>query len=192
MSHPLVVLRTVLAPRHEGSVNEWVGCARTKVLAPCAEETRPHLFQGKHLPPLKHELHSLWGCLLWLSWMQQSSTVVRCSPQLIQLIHKWEFEGQTSLSGEPRKPCPALHGQTRNSDAALSSPHGSPSPHSAGDSSGAVEKSNFSASDLQLKWGYLTRQGNVLIQADQEPESNFYGKRVCFTRQILKANSRIA
>lgn len=55
-----------------------------------------------------------------------------------------------------------------------------------------VEKSNFSASDLRLKQAYLTREGIVLIQADQEPESNFYGKKVCFNRQILKANSQIA
>ena len=117
------------------------------------------------------------------------------SPQLFRLIH---HKSNENLKGKPPflvsqgNPAQRLHRQTRNSDATLSSPHRSPSSYSSDDSSGAVEKSNFSASDLQLKWAYLTREGIVLIQADQEPESNFYGKKVCFNRQILKANSQIA
>lgn len=49
--------------------------------------------------------------------------------------------------------------------------------YSSDDSLGAAEKSNFSTSDLQLKWAPLTRESIVLIQADQEPESNFYGEK---------------
>lgn len=117
------------------------------------------------------------------------------SPQLFQLIHHISNEnlkGKLPFLVSQGNPAQCLHGQTHNSDATLSSPRGLPSSYSSDDSSGAVEKSNFSASDLWLKRAYLTSEGIVLIQADQEPESNFYGKKVCFNRQILKANSQIA
>lgn len=117
------------------------------------------------------------------------------SPQLFWLVH---HESDENLKGKPaflasqENPAQHLQGQTRSSDAALSSAHGSPSSYSSDDSLGAAKKSNFSASDLQLNWVYLTRKGIVLIQADQKPESNFDGKKVCFNRQILETNSQIA
>lgn len=117
------------------------------------------------------------------------------SPQLFGLVpHKSNenSKGKSPFLARQGNPAQYLQGRTRNSDATFSSPHGSPSSYSSDDSSGAGEKSNFSASNLRLKWVYLTREGIVLTGADQEPESNFYGKKVCFNRQILKANSRIA